>query len=180
MLQVDGLHVHYGASHALRGVSLTARPGEVTCILGRNGVGKTTLLRAIMGHVGASSGRVSLDGGDITSAAPYNRARLGIEDIPAFALAHRQAARSRLLVIRMDLDRKSLAGEDIFGEERQIVAPADEPYFTDSLTVRGIKDFRQPGSAPRFFHVAPDEPHPRRLPASAWRRIGSTTRAMTS
>ena len=82
MLQVDGLHVHYGASHALRGVSLTARLGEVTCILGRNGVGKTTLLRAVMGHVGASSGRVSLDGGDITGAAPYNRARLGIASVP--------------------------------------------------------------------------------------------------
>ncbi len=82
MLRVENLHVHYGASHALRGVSLEAVPGEVTCILGRNGVGKTTLLRAIMGHVGASSGRVSLDGGDITRAAPYARARLGVASVP--------------------------------------------------------------------------------------------------
>ena len=66
MLQVEGLHVHYGASHALRGVSLAAVPGEVTCILGRNGVGKTTLLRAIQGHVAASSGRVALGDALIT------------------------------------------------------------------------------------------------------------------
>ena len=74
MLQVDNLHVHYGASHALRGVSLTAVPGEITCVLGRNGVGKTTLLRAILGHVRASSGKVHFQDGEITSAAPYRRA----------------------------------------------------------------------------------------------------------
>lgn len=82
MLQVDGLHVHYGASHALRGVSLAAAPGEVTCVLGRNGVGKTTLLRAILGHARASGGRVAFDGQDITGLSPYRRARLGIASVP--------------------------------------------------------------------------------------------------
>ncbi len=82
MLQVEGLHVHYGASHALRGVSLDAAPGEVTCVLGRNGVGKTTLLRAILGHARASGGKVAFDGREITGLSPYRRARLGIASVP--------------------------------------------------------------------------------------------------
>jgi urea transport system ATP-binding protein len=82
MLQVDNLHVHYGASHALRGVSLTAVPGEITCVLGRNGVGKTTLLRAILGHVRASAGKVAYEGSEITGIAPYRRAKLGLASVP--------------------------------------------------------------------------------------------------
>ena len=82
MLNVEGLHVHYGASHALRGVSLAAAPGEVTCVLGRNGVGKTTLLRAILGHARASGGKVTFDGADITGLSPYRRARMGIASVP--------------------------------------------------------------------------------------------------
>jgi urea transport system ATP-binding protein len=82
MLQVDNLHVHYGASHALRGVSLTAVPGEITCVLGRNGVGKTTLLRAILGHVRASAGKVAYEGNEITGIAPYRRAKLGLASVP--------------------------------------------------------------------------------------------------
>jgi urea transport system ATP-binding protein len=82
VLAVESLHVHYGASHALRGVSLSAAPGEVTCVLGRNGVGKTTLLRAIQGHVRASAGSVALGGAEITGTAPHRRARLGIASVP--------------------------------------------------------------------------------------------------
>jgi urea transport system ATP-binding protein len=82
MLAVDNLSLHYGAAQALRGVSLKARPGEVTCVLGRNGVGKTSLLRAIVGHRPVSRGSVSLAGQDITGLRPYERARLGIGYVP--------------------------------------------------------------------------------------------------
>ena len=58
MLDVDAVNLHYGAAQALRGVSLTARPGKVTCVLGRNGVGKTSLMRAIVGHQPISSGAI--------------------------------------------------------------------------------------------------------------------------
>ncbi len=61
MLAVDNLHLYYGASHCLRGVSLKATKGEITCLLGRNGVGKTSLLRTIMGQRAPRSGRLSWD-----------------------------------------------------------------------------------------------------------------------
>jgi len=82
MLQVEGLHVHYGASHALRGVSLAAAPGEVTCVLGRNGVGKSSLMRAIVGLERAQSGRIVWEGRDIAAMPPAERARAGIGYVP--------------------------------------------------------------------------------------------------
>jgi urea transport system ATP-binding protein len=82
MLNVDAIDLHYGASQALRGVDLDARPGEVTCVLGRNGVGKTSLLRAVVGQHPVSSGSVSWNGADITRLAPYERARLGVAYVP--------------------------------------------------------------------------------------------------
>ena len=82
LLSVDGLHQYYGGSHILRGVSLQARRSEITVILGRNGVGKTTLLKCLMGVVSARSGRVTLNNQDITRATPYERARAGIGYVP--------------------------------------------------------------------------------------------------
>ncbi len=82
MLSVEGIDLYYGASHALRGVSVAASPGKVTCVLGRNGVGKTSLLRAIMGLQPIGSGRVSWEGKEITSMPAYVRARLGIGFVP--------------------------------------------------------------------------------------------------
>ncbi len=82
LLQVDDLHQAYGGSHILRGVSLQARRGEVTVILGRNGVGKTTLLRTLMGVVPARSGRIVLAGADITREATQQRVRRGIGYVP--------------------------------------------------------------------------------------------------
>ncbi len=66
MLTVENLDLHYGASQALRDVSLTAEPGHVTCVLGRNGVGKTSLLRAISGRQAPSGGRILWEGQDIS------------------------------------------------------------------------------------------------------------------
>ena len=82
MLEVKTLNLHYGASHALRDVSITAKPRSVTCILGRNGVGKTSLLRAIMGLQPITSGQVEWQNEDITKSAPHERARRNIAYVP--------------------------------------------------------------------------------------------------
>jgi urea transport system ATP-binding protein len=82
MLEVKSIDLHYGAAQALRAVKLTAEPGKVTCVLGRNGVGKTSLLRALMGHHPVSSGTILFDGADITRLKPYERARRGIAYVP--------------------------------------------------------------------------------------------------
>jgi urea transport system ATP-binding protein len=82
MLSIENVDLYYGASHALRGVSLTAQRGEVTCILGRNGVGKTSLLRAIFGLHPIRSGRVRWEDRDMDRLAPYQRARVGLAMVP--------------------------------------------------------------------------------------------------
>jgi urea transport system ATP-binding protein len=82
MLTVEAVDLYYGASHALRRVSLEARKGEVTCILGRNGVGKTSLLRAIFGLNPVRSGRIRWEDRDITALPPHERARAGMALVP--------------------------------------------------------------------------------------------------
>ena len=72
MLKVDNINLYYGAAQALRGVSIAAEPGKVTCVLGRNGVGKTSLLRAMVGQYPISGGSISLDGRDITGLKPMS------------------------------------------------------------------------------------------------------------
>ena len=82
MLNVKNINQYYGGSHILRDVSLQATLGKVTVILGRNGVGKTTLLKSLMGLVPIKSGSIELDGKAIQSATPYERARAGIGFVP--------------------------------------------------------------------------------------------------
>lgn len=82
MLKVEGLDVHYGAAQALRSVSLEVPAGKVTVVLGRNGVGKTTLLRAIAGHQPVSAGSIVWNGTALNGLAPYQRARLGMALVP--------------------------------------------------------------------------------------------------
>src|SRR5947207_4512002 len=82
MLQVNAVDLHYGAAQALRGVSLSAEPGKVTCVLGRNGVGKTSLLDALAGQHPVSKGTITLDGADITRLRPSDRARRGLAYVP--------------------------------------------------------------------------------------------------
>jgi urea transport system ATP-binding protein len=81
-LSVDNVSLFYGAAQALRGVSINAQLGEVTCVLGRNGVGKTSLLRAIAGHRSIASGSITFDGKDISRLRPFERAALGIAYVP--------------------------------------------------------------------------------------------------
>jgi len=82
MLEVKSIDLHYGAAQALRGVSLVAEPGKVTCVMGRNGVGKTSLLRALVGQHPVSAGAITWQGNDITPLRPYERARAGIAYVP--------------------------------------------------------------------------------------------------
>jgi len=82
MLQVEGIHQYYGGSHILRGVGFEAAAGEVTVVLGRNGVGKTTLLKGLMGVVPVKTGSVRLDGVDVTRDAPHRRVRRGMGYVP--------------------------------------------------------------------------------------------------
>jgi urea transport system ATP-binding protein len=81
-LAIDGIDLYYGAAQALRGVSLTAETGQVTCVLGRNGVGKSSLLRAIMGIQPVRSGSISWNGQPLGTLPPYDRARRGIAYVP--------------------------------------------------------------------------------------------------
>ena len=82
MLTVNAIDLHYGAAQTLRGISLTAEPGKVTCVMGRNGVGKTSLLDAIAGQHPVSKGTIMLDGADITRLAASARARRGVAYVP--------------------------------------------------------------------------------------------------
>lgn len=81
-LTVDNINLFYGASHCLRGVTIGAVPGSITCVLGRNGVGKSSLMRSIVGLERVRSGRITWEGRDITAMAPADRARSGIGYVP--------------------------------------------------------------------------------------------------
>ncbi len=82
MLSVENVSLHYGAAQALREVSINAQPGRITCILGRNGVGKTSLLHAITGHHRVSAGEITFLGKRLGRSAPYDRARAGMSLVP--------------------------------------------------------------------------------------------------
>lgn len=81
-LNVDGIDLFYGAAQALRNVSLCAEPAKITCVLGRNGVGKTTLLRAIAGHQPVKRGYISIDGTPLDKMPPHGRAGMGLGFVP--------------------------------------------------------------------------------------------------
>ena len=82
MLKVSNIDLYYGAAQALRGVSVEAHVGEITCVLGRNGVGKTSLLRAVTGHQPITAGSIAWEDRDLGRLPPYDRARAGIAFVP--------------------------------------------------------------------------------------------------
>ncbi len=82
ILKAEGLHTYYGTSHVLRGVDLAVFPGQATGLMGRNGMGKTTLIRTLLGLVPTRAGQVSIDGRDVGGHAPHQRARAGIAVVP--------------------------------------------------------------------------------------------------
>ena len=82
MLIAKNINQYYGGSHILRDVSLDAHPGKITVLLGRNGVGKTTLLKSLMGLIPIRTGTIEFDGKAIHKTTPYERARAGIGFVP--------------------------------------------------------------------------------------------------
>lgn len=82
MLNVQNIDLFYGASQALKKVSFTAQKGQVACVMGRNGVGKTSLLRAVAGHQPVRNGVIEWEGRDITRLSPHERTRAGIAFVP--------------------------------------------------------------------------------------------------
>ena len=143
MLKVEAINQYYGGSHILRDVGFEARLGEVTVVLGRNGVGKSTLLKSLMGLVPVKSGTVELDGRDITRASPSQRARAGIGYVPQgreifgrltvlenlrMGLAHKSAATplpAELFEMFPVLEQmRSRRGGDLSGGQQQQLAIA--------------------------------------------------------
>jgi len=106
MLAIEDLHAHYGKSHVLHGVTLRVEPGEVVGLLGRNGVGKSTTLKAVMGLVRPSGGRVRLADEDVTGLPPHRLARLGIAWVPEDRRIFRLL--SVLENLRTGLDRQGM------------------------------------------------------------------------
>ncbi|MHC0506104.1 ABC transporter ATP-binding protein [Achromobacter aegrifaciens] len=82
LIEAGGLHVYYGASHVLRGIDMHIAPGESVGLVGRNGMGKTTLIRSLMGHVRSAQGSVRVGGRDCTRAQPHAIARMGVAYVP--------------------------------------------------------------------------------------------------
>ena len=82
MIEVKGIHSYYGKSHILHGVSLELKQGELVCLLGRNGVGKSTTLKSIMGIVRPTQGSIFFDGQELVGSQPYQIARLGVGYVP--------------------------------------------------------------------------------------------------
>jgi branched-chain amino acid transport system ATP-binding protein len=109
MLTLDGIHTFYAKSHILHGVTLEVRQGEVVGLLGRNGVGKSTTLKTIMGIVRPSEGRITFEGKDIAAAAPYRLARLGIGYVPEDRRIFKLL--SVLENLRTGLDRPEVSAE---------------------------------------------------------------------
>ncbi len=142
MLAVDGLNAHYGPSHVLQGVDLEVQDGTIVAVLGRNGVGKTTTVRTIMGLVPASAGHVLLDGTDIAGWPPHLVARAGVAYVPEGRLifpdlsvienirvAERRPAQRWPLPRLLDLfpalrERAGNRGAQLSGGEQQMLAIA--------------------------------------------------------
>jgi urea transport system ATP-binding protein len=111
MLQVEQLHQYYGSSHTLRGVSLALAKGECLALLGRNGVGKTTLLKCLMGVLPADAGKVTFNGRDITGLKPHQRAAAGIAYVPqGREIFARLTVEENLLMGMATLPRREAAG----------------------------------------------------------------------
>src|ERR1700716_1021725 len=120
MLHVDQLNQYYSSSHTLRGVSMSLAKGECLALLGRNGVGKTTLLKCLMGVLPVASGRVMLEDREITKLKPHERAALGIAYVPQGREIFARLSVEENLLMEM-LNRR---GGDLSGGQQQQLAIA--------------------------------------------------------
>lgn len=115
MLKVESLNQYYGGSHILRDLSFTAAPGQVTTLLGRNGVGKTTLLKCLMGLVPARTGKIEFEGVDLTAMPSHARVRAGIGYVPqGREIFPRLTVEENLIMGMASLPRGSKLPERIF------------------------------------------------------------------
>jgi len=106
MLQVSGLNFYYGESHILRNVSLSVPQRQMVCLIGRNGVGKTTLLKNVMGLLRSRSGEIAYAGRSLTALTPDRRARLGIGYVP----------QGREIIPRLTVEENLLIGQEALGD----------------------------------------------------------------
>jgi branched-chain amino acid transport system ATP-binding protein len=107
IIDARGVHTFYGASHILHGVDFSVGPGEAVGLLGRNGMGKTTLIRTLLGHVAPRRGEIQINGRLMTGAAPHLVARQGIAYVPeGRAIFPNLSVRENLLVARADRHRR--------------------------------------------------------------------------
>jgi branched-chain amino acid transport system ATP-binding protein len=118
MLSVDKMHVSYGSTPVLQGVSLTVQPGEMVSVIGRNGVGKTTLLKTIIGLLQHHQGTLRFDGQDLAALPAYARARLGIGYVPQGRMIFSNLTVWENLQIGADLNRSKNGAllEEVFNE----------------------------------------------------------------
>ncbi|MEB3295313.1 MAG: urea ABC transporter ATP-binding subunit UrtE, partial [Synechococcales bacterium] len=116
-LQISDLNVFYGESHILRNVDLTVLPGQMVCLIGRNGVGKTTMLKTIMGLLAPRRGRIHFNGTSITQRSPDYRARLGIGYVP----------QGREIIPKLTVKENLLIGLEALGDRapKRTVIPDD-------------------------------------------------------
>jgi urea transport system ATP-binding protein len=155
-LSVSNLDLHYGAAQALRSVNLDVKPGSITCVLGRNGVGKSSLLRAIMGLQPVSKGTIAIDGNPIVSLPPHVRVKSGLGYVPQRGERRIGADVLRLFPVLKDMLGRR--GGDLSGGQQQQLAIAralvtqpkllvlDEP--TEGIQPSIIKDI---GNAIRYL-----------------------------
>jgi urea transport system ATP-binding protein len=131
MLEVSGLNQFYGGSHILRDVSFTAPMGACTVLLGRNGVGKTTLLKCLMGILPIKSGTVNFDGKDVSSTPVYGRAKAGIAYVP----------QGREIFARLTVEENLLMGLAVVKGKAATTIPPDVfemfPVLKEMLQRRG-------------------------------------------
>ena len=130
MLQVNELNQYYGGSHILRGVTFDASPGEVTCLLGRNGVGKTTLLKCLMGLIPVRSGTVNWQEKNITHRKPHQRVQAGIAYVP----------QGREIFPRMTVEENLLLGLSRFSSREAKTVP--EEIYTLFPVLKEMKQRR--------------------------------------
>jgi branched-chain amino acid transport system ATP-binding protein len=137
VLTVTDLHTYYGESHVLQGVTLDAAKGAITAVLGRNGVGKTTLCRSLVGLTPARAGRIVFDGVDITQLAPYRIHARGVSLVPQgrhifpsltvrenLAIAAREDLDRVLSIFPRLAERAGHRGNELSGGEQQMLAIA--------------------------------------------------------
>ncbi len=111
MLEIRDIHSYYGKSHILHGVSLDLKEGEIVCLLGRNGVGKSTTLKSIMGVVKPQQGSIRFHDQELVGLAPYEIARLGIGYVPEDRRIFRSLTVHENLLMGMKSGKKGSAGE---------------------------------------------------------------------